>query len=143
VAGCPMPVQGVAVRSWRAFRRGLPLSSLRMDDWSGDPQFWVPKSSSASNLPLIVRGEIRWCQGLQRAWRGSIWRACRPRRWTRAITLSSRPEDLDLLRRQGRLDVPVWYATNPDAKKQLVSPLVLFDMATRCNPTRGRSSDLR
>ena len=65
---------------------------------------YANEAQKTEHLPKIVRGEIRWCQGYSEPGAGSDLASLRhPVRGQGRPLADQRPEDLDELRRQGRL----------------------------------------
>ena len=81
-------------------------------------------------LPRIVRGEVRWCQGYSEPGAGSDLASLQTKCGGQGRPLpGERPEDLDLLRRQGRLDLLPRAHRHRRNKHEGIS-FLLFDMTT-------------
>ena len=93
------------------------------------------RGAEAEHLPKIARGEIRWCQGYSEPGAGSDLASLRTRPRSRATTSCQRPENLDFLRRLGRLDF-LPGAHRPTAKKHEGISFLLFDMESPGVSTR-------
>ena len=82
-------------------------------------------------MPRIARGEIRWCQGYSEPGAGSDLASLRTKAEDRGDHFLVNGENiLDLLRRQGRLDILSGADLHPAAIKQKGISFLLIDMTT-------------
>ena len=103
----------------------LPLFSFGISMLGPALLKYGTEAQKREHLPKIVRGEIRWCQGYSEPGAGSdlagLQTLCRGRR---RPFCRQRPEGLDKLRRQGRLDLlPCAHRPLDEAGRHLL-PLV-------------------
>ena len=103
---CPRPRPRCCARKWRAIGARPPLSSFGI--WMLGPALlkFGTEEQKVHYLNQIARGEIRWCQGYSEPGIGLRPRLAADLRRGQGRPLGGqRPEDLDQLCRQGRLDL--------------------------------------